>query len=248
MDPFIEAQAWPDFHVSLVAELRNALVPEVRPHYIVRVERRVYVEHEPDEPRSIRPDALVAGDVAGPRAPTPRAVPEGAPLLLTLPMPEERREPFLTIREPESLDVVTVIELLSPSNKRRGGEGRRQYLAKREAILVSETHLVELDLLRGGERMPTRESPPDADFFAFVCRADCRPRAEVWPVGIRHRLPEIPIPLREGDADVPLDLQTVFEAVYDRAGYDYSIDHSRPLDPPLRPGDEEWLAGLLAGE
>jgi hypothetical protein len=124
----------------------------------------------------------------------------------------ERREAFLTIRERESMKVVTVIEFLSPANKRRGSDGRREYLQKREQVLSSDTHLVELDLLRGGQRLPTVDPLPETDFSVFVCRAQRRYQAEVYAWGLRQPLPRIPIPLAGNDPDVEVDLQAVFTA------------------------------------
>jgi hypothetical protein len=91
-------------------------------------------------------------------------------------MPERVREAFLTIRERETMEVVTVIEVLSPGNKQAGSDGRREYLRKRRDVLLSATHLVELDLLRGGERLPTIEPLPPGDYYAFVCRRQHRSR------------------------------------------------------------------------
>lgn len=145
MDPYIESQAWEDFHLHLVAEIANALVPQVRPRYIVRTERRIYVEHEPDSTSgTIRADVaeMSAGGALSPSAQATSATELATgPVVLTLPMPAERREAFLTIRDRDTHEVVTVIELLSPSNRRRGGEGRGEYLRKRETVLQSAANL-----------------------------------------------------------------------------------------------------------
>ena len=45
---------------------------------------------------------------------------------------------------------MTSIEILSPSNKKIGNPGREKFLEKQRETLGSETHLVEIDLLRGG--------------------------------------------------------------------------------------------------
>jgi hypothetical protein len=167
-----------------------------------------------------------------------------SPVVVSLPMPEEMHETFLTIREQATKEVVTVVELLSPGNKRPGSDGRSEYLRKRQEIIGSRTHLVELDLLRGGLRMPTADPLPRGDFFALVCRSR-RYKAEVYAWPLRHRLPKIPIPLANGDPDVEIDLQEVFNAVYDRAGYDYSLDYSRPVEPALNDSDATWAASIL---
>jgi hypothetical protein len=155
-------------------------------------------------------------------------------------MPTERRETYLVVRERATREVVTVLETLSPANKRRGGVGRREYLEKREEVLQSPSHLVELDLLREGERLPTQSRLPTGDYYAIVSRRHRRPRAEAYAWTIRDPLPTIPVPLLRGDPDVPLDLQTVFATVYARARYDLSVDYTRPLDPPLTGADAAW--------
>ena len=140
---------------------------------------------------------------------------------------------------------MTVIELLSPSNKRHGGEGQTEYLSKKDDVLRSRTNLVEIDLLRGGERIPTLELLPPGDFYAFVCRAPRRHRADVYAWPLNHRLPPIPIPLSPGDREVTLDLQAVFDSVFDRAGYDYSLEYDRPLAPPVDKPTAKWIRDIL---
>jgi len=84
-----------------------------------------------------------------------------------------------------------------------------------------------------------------ADYFAFVCRAYDRPEAQVYAWTLRQSMPTIPIPLERGDADVRLDLQNVFTRVYDRAGYDYSLDNHHPIQPALDNADAAWVAAQL---
>ena len=247
IDPFIEGQIWEDFHHGFIELIREALAREVRPGYVVRVEERIYVEHYPgDRSDPIRPDlALLQSDtVPPPRSGASAAV--ASPVILNLPVPQRRREAFLTLRTRHNMEVVAIIELLSPGNKRSGGDGRREYLNKRESILSSAVHLIELDLLRGGERLLTVEPLPPADYYAFVCRADARPSALVYPWSLRQPLPVIPVPLGGEDADVPLDLQSVFTLLYDRAGYDYSLDYTLPVSPPLSAADAAWTQQTIS--
>src|SRR5690349_17589276 len=128
MDPFIEAQQWEDFHASLIPTVKEALVPSVRPRYVVQVEERVYLQHPIEGSAGyIEPDVLVAERPSGGH-PNVRATGGGAVIartveLLTLPMPDRRRELFLTLRDRQSREVVTVIEVLSPTNKRAGSDG-----------------------------------------------------------------------------------------------------------------------------
>lgn len=252
MDPFIEGQRWSDFHHGFIEDLRSALTPQVRPRYVVEVEVHVYVEYEPGgEVAVIQPDAFLLEAQR-------REVPSGGgvatatavaiePALLTAPIPEERRVAFLTVRERETREVVTVIEVLSSFNKRSGGRGRRKYLRKREAVLQSAAHLIELDLLRGGRRLPMVEPLPAGDYYAFVSREWRRPQVEVYAWLLPHPLPALPVPLAADDPDVTLDLQAIFNTVYDRAGYDYSLDYRRAVEPPRSEPVAAWVQERLAG-
>lgn len=250
MDPYIEGQVWEDFHTDFIIGIRASLTPNVIPRYVVRVEERVYLEHLSDErAEHIRPDVTIVEREGG-AAPLEDGVATATavavePVVIPLSMPERVQEAFLTIRERESMEVITVIEVLSPTNKRLGSNGQREYLEKRDAVLLSAAHLVELDLLRGGERLPMAKPLPPADYYAFVCRRYRRPNAEVYPWSLRHRLPPIPVPLAGRDPDVVLDLQAVLNTVYDRARYDYLLDYKRPVEPPLNEADAAWAQSLL---
>lgn len=251
MDPFLEGPEWEDFHLLLIAEMRDYLTARVRPRYLVRAERRIYLERQSEQrDERIRPDVAVL-TARGTELATGEESAMGqrgvSPALLTLPVPEERREAFLVVRLRHTMDLVAVIEILSPTNKRRGSDGRREYLAKRETVLRSATHLIELDLLRGGERLPTMEPLPAADYYAFVSRGNQRPQTQVFFWGLRDTLPAIPVPLAGNDSDVSLGLAELFDRVYDRAGYDYSLDHHASLSPRLSAPDEAWVRQLLRG-
>jgi Protein of unknown function (DUF4058) len=248
MDPFLEGYEWDDFHPTMVGAIRAALVPVLKPDYSVRSERRVYVEQPFGDPQFFRPDlTIVRGKGAAKKRPASShagiAVIE--PVERTLIGPYEVEEKYLVIRKLSSMEVVTIIELLSPANKRIGSEGRVEYLAKRDEVLQSKTNLVEIDLLRGGERLPTREPLPKGDYYAFVCRAKRRLVVDVYAWPLAHTLPSISIPLSAGDREVSLDLQRVFTSVYDSAGYDYSLDYRVPVVPPLSKIDARWAKGVL---
>jgi hypothetical protein len=250
MDPFIEGQLWEDFHHGLIELIREILAPAIRPRYVARVEERIVVENEfGDHTNAIRPDMAVIErnryqpDLSGAGVATLPAI---APLMLHLPMPERQRQAFLTLRTRPDMQIVTVIEVLSPANKRAASAGRGEYLSKRDSILHTDVHLVELDLLRGGERLPTVEPLPPADYYAFVCRGNDRPLVQVYPWSLRHALPTLPVPLAGEDPDVMLELGGAFSLLYDRAGYDYSIDYARPVSPALAPADAEWVQQVLS--
>ena len=147
------------------------------------------------------------------------------------------------IRDTASLEVVTVIELLSPSNKEPGAD-RNKYIEKRVEVLTSRTNFIELDLLRGGQRLPIRDLPA-CDYYALVSRWWERPSMGRWPVKLRDPLPAIPIPLRRGEAEPLVELKPVLDRTYDEAGYAYRIYRHEP-EPPLSAEDAAWAKGLLA--
>lgn len=248
MDPYIEGQRWPDFHLRLIAKISEQLVPSLRPHYIVLAEDRIYLERDPDGRQPfIRPDLLVARstDSGAIRSGGIATAPAEAPIEITLPMPQEVKEHYLSILDRETRAVVTIIEVLSPGNKRPGSDGRTEYLSKRDRVLVSMTNLVELDLLRGGMRLPADQQLPTGDFFAIVSRGRLRPAAQAYRWTVRESMPAIPIPLAGRDSDVTLDLQPAFSAAYDGGGYDYSLDYSQPIEPPLPDADAAWAQEVL---
>ena len=253
MNPYLEQQGvWHDFHQRFVVAISDQLSAETRPAYSVRLEERVYVHDLPDDERRYmgRPDVAIALQAHRQRSEAVMAS-GGAALaepdvIATLPPDQTMiRIPRLEIRDRRGGDLVTVIELLSPTNK-FGGQDRETYLIKRRAIMHSGVHLVEIDLLRRGERMPF-EDLPSCDYCVTVSRAEQRPKVGVYLARLREALPTVPIPLRVPDPDVPLDLMAALHAVYDRAGYvDYLYD-TGPV-PPLHPEDAVWAEGLVREE
>lgn len=149
---------------------------------------------------------------------------------------------YVEIRDRISRQIVTVIELLSPANKRPGGD-RDLYLAKRDEFLRSPVHLVEVDLLRGGPRLPV-EGLPACDYCALVSRADDRPRVGIWPFQLKDPLSAIPIPLRADDAEARLDLQELVHRIHDSAGYSDYIYEGTP-QPPLEKEAIAWAVSFL---
>ena len=168
-----------------------------------------------------------------------------APATSKLSAKRRRGNRFLKIMEARSDRVVTVVELLSPSNK-APGEDRDAYLAKRNEYLATGTNLVEIDLLRGGRRMPLGSpAPPDADYYVLVSRAAEYPRAAIWPVSLRERLPEIAVPLKPADGCAALALQPCFDWAYDSGPYDNEIDYAQPPATALDEAAAAWAEALL---
>ncbi len=248
MDPFIEGQRWQDFHARFINDLADLLIPVVRPRYVVDVEQYVYLAHDDEVPdRYLEPDLSIIAEpaeatmVSGASPTTATAL---APADYTIPSPRRQRQRFLTIRDREFRQVVTVIELLSPTNK-TPGDGFTEYLVKRANVFHTPANLVEIDLLRRGQRLPTREPLAPADYYAFIGRTERLPKVAVYAWTLRDRLPAIPVPLASGDADVQLDLQEALTKTYDRSGYDYALNYRRPVDPPLDAPLTEWVRTVL---
>ncbi len=250
MDPYLEGAAWESFHAQFIGELGRQLAPRLRPKYMARVERRFSRDttDQPDEltvsMTDVRPDVgVMQRDVSARMTGTGIAV-STPPLQLETVIPEHVPQWSLRISDVAERRLVTAIEMLSPTNKR--GDGRTEYLARRDKFLSSSTHLIELDLLRKGTRVPMRGQLPPMPYFAFVSRAERRPLTGIWPIKLRDFLPPIPVPLLDGDDDVVLDLQSALNSMYDAFGYDLELNYSQPPDIPLLPDDSEWAQQLLA--
>jgi hypothetical protein len=143
--------------------------------------------------------------------------------------------------------LVTAIEILSPVNKQPGHDAHTDYLRKRRELLRSNVHLVEIDLLRGGERPPLEAPVPPAPYYITLSQAQRRPFVVVWPIPLNGRLPTLPVPLAEPDPDVLLKLNAIVATVYERGGYDVQIDYRQPTPPPeLWPEEADWVERLLA--
>lgn len=258
MDPFIEMDVWPDFHLTLMTEMKRQIVPQVAPKYVVRVERQVYLEHfdedaqEDDEEGRTRraPDlaiSLPASHEASRAMASTGAVAEHR--IYTIPLPQEQKHTSLAIRtNDEGHELVTLIEVLSPTNKRPGTDGFRRYLEKREELLaVERVNLIEIDLLCGGTRPKTKPAlQASTDYCALVHPVSIRPRAKVFEWTLRDSMPAIPLPLAHDGADGRIDLQAAFQAMYDASGYDYSLPYKAQLKPKLRAADVEWVTQRLA--
>ena len=149
------------------------------------------------------------------------------------------------IRDIAKRQLVTAIELLSPTNKR---SGRRDYLRKRRHFLHSSTHLLEIDLHHQGRRVPLLDPYPPGAYFVLLNRAHKRLWTEVWPIAIDQALPTVPIPLLKGDPDVPLDLQAAFAKVHEEGSFDLAVDYGEPPDVELSVEESAWLVKHLRGK
>ena len=260
MDPYLENPDWfPGLHDSLIVFMKGTLQRSLPASYYAESGQRVWLEYTR---RHIEPDVEVVRSARAPRKrrrggglalAEPR---EGGPLVVTVETVEHGpfKESFLEIRRRrgKEVQIVTSIEVLSPSNKKTGNPGRAKFLVKQRETLGSETHLVEIDLLRGG--MHSLAVPRDLvkaqagpfDYLVSIHRFDRPKDFLVYPIALPDRLPEIAVPLLPGDPDVPLDLQTVFDRSYDFGPYQREIEYSKdPVVPRLRPEQAEWAAAVL---
>ncbi len=242
IDPFIEAQGfWPDFHASFITYLRDMLAAELPDNYEARIDERVnLVELPAEKMKRIKPDLAVSrggqtGNVPLARAGVATLEPATIPLLIE----EESRETYVEILQRPDRTLVTVIELLSPANKE--DPGRSLYLAKRNSLLCLPIHVVELDLLLGGKRLPLSKDYPAGHFFALVARGDRRPDCQVYSWTVRQPLPPIPIPLLPPDSHVWIDLGAVFATTHERGRYTRSIDYGVSVPGRLDEPDQQWL-------
>src|SRR5208337_1322961 len=248
IDPFLESQGyWPDFHQRFMTYCCDSLNDLLPRDYEARLgEQLRLVELKEPVARTVLPDVAVLQRSPGG---TPAARPEGGLLTLepvTLDLPllevEEVRDLWIEIRHRPQRNLVTAIEILSPTNKL--GAGRQDYLVKRFELTRQQVHFVELDLLLRGQRLPMEQALPAGDFYAFLRRAENRKQSQVYAWTIRQPLPTIPIPLLAPDPDIPLDLAGLFALAYDRGRYARSLDYAAILDVPLSPADLAWARQL----
>jgi hypothetical protein len=245
MDPYLEHPAlWPDVHNRLIAELGRNLGPLVRPRYVVCIEERTYLDPEGLALVS-RPDLSVHATTppTGPRGSGTGATGGLRTIEVHLPVPDRARETYLEVRGVGTGDVVTVVEILSPANKSHG-KGRRVYETKRRLVLDSATHLVELDLLRGGSPMALGNVAP-ADYRILLSRSERRPKADLLLFAVRDQLPVFELPLRAGDVGPMVDLRLALDGIYDTAGYDLRVDYRAETVPPLAALDRAWADALV---
>lgn len=262
MNPYLEnPNVWPSLHSRLINEIADAISSALPPGYAADVEERLYVV-QPE--RHIIPDITLRQSVFGVRtARLPQAVTAGGTALAVA----EREKPNMVTIEPWDVReffvqvlsftngearVVTTIELLSPSNKTAGSVGREKYLAKQQELLGSDTHFLEIDLLRGGAHTlyPPREMlwqrDGAADYAVTLHRAGAGSRFEVWTRTLRDALPhQVLVPLADGEPDITFDLQALLDRCYDIRRYESRINYENDPVPPLHANDADWADALL---
>lgn len=254
MDPFLEhPEIFPDLHDSLVTYTREWLQTKLPPPYYSVIGSRIWVE---PAQRRIGPDVRVqrgngnGSSTATAVAPATRSQPRIVSIY-----PEEQKQTLVEIyaNQDNRERLVTVIELLSPSNKTVGAPGRESYVRKQQEILnSSQVHLVEIDLLRGGEHTTAvdfevgwRTIGP-YDYHVCIHRFDTPYDYILYPVRLTEKLPEIEVPLLPGDSPVALDIQAVFERCYDAGPYRRWVRYDGAVpEPALTPELAAWVRQML---
>ncbi|QDV38565.1 DUF4058 family protein [Tautonia plasticadhaerens] len=246
MDPYLESPAfWSDFHAGFLVCLRNAIFDRLPPGYEARIDERLSLAGPSgDSPKRVEPDVAVLRDPDRPVPGEGPAVAVAPPELTLVPVAVplrvgRRRQRLIKILKRPDRTLVTVIELLSPSNK--AGDDRGAYLLNRQAILAQPVHLLELDLLRKGRRLPAAAPLPKGDYYAMLSRAGRRPICEVFAWPIRWPLPRLPVPLLAPDPDVVLDLQAAFTTAFEQGRYESALPYDDPPPAPPSEADRGWF-------
>jgi len=244
MNPYLEQDdVWTDFHNNFITDIHDELVQQLRPNYVVKTEHALFIRELPEDQWQFFGRADVA--VADPHATSSgnSAAVIAAPAFGRIPIAVDiERHAYVEIRDRNHRRLITVIELLSPTNKYSGPD-REQYIAKRNQLLLSNVHLVEIDLLRGGPRLPVQDLP-ECDYLVLVSRWNVRPKVDLWPLRLTDALPTVPIPVHVGTADATLDLKKLLDYRYDRSGLADHIYLETPK-PALTADQMVWAKQFL---
>ncbi len=253
MDPYLENPAlFPNFHHAMISQIQGALNRSLRPKYVAMVEERVYISEDEDPGRKfIIPDVEIALSPRGGKLPQqPKSsvatLDVAEPIIATSLIDEEIHDHYLNIVDVTTKKIIAMIEILSPTNKCSGATGRIQYMKKRRDLMESESHLIEIDLLREGKPTFDRKMLPPHHYAVHVSPIDLRPEGKFWPIQLRQRLPIIDIPLKKEDPIAKLDLQAAFVQAYEFGAYDLVIDYKKPAKPPLTPEVALWADSILS--
>jgi hypothetical protein len=258
-DPYIESCGlWEDFHQNLIGDIQDAVSKVLPANYVARLGERSYVvlassaDLEPvrhmmqADVGVTRPSDAASATALKSAGGSVAMVADDEVVTMHALVEAEFREVFIEISAlAPDRKLVTTIEVLSPSNKRRDSVGWRQYLRKRQSHLEGRANLVEIDLVRGGQRMPMEEDWPASPGYVLTCWKKTAPVCKVWPAYVDRPLPMLRVPLTPPDDDLTLDLQPMVKAIYDRSRYAVDIDYRRHCHPPLDERTAAWLTERL---
>lgn len=243
MDPYLEGHLWPDVHNSLAYVIKVQLAPRLGAEYVVHLNNYTVEDTSPQEDIGIMyPDVEVLKraekGVEEPPTPYPSNI---TPETLTLPAfkPVEVRIPLVEIRDKQRNKLITAIEILSPVNKRK--PGLQPYREKRLRLHYAGVHLLEIDLLRRGERPLEHPYLPKSHYLASLLRADSG-QTQVWAIAIKDHLPILPVPLRNAAEETFINLGQALDDVYDQGFFAKSINYREM--PPLPAFTEQELVWI----
>ena len=134
VDPYLEAQGrWPGFHTALMAHCSEVLNRDLPECYVAQIDERISLVSLDDPPAERIPDVLVISPRQA--APSPRqsesmtvTVVEPMTMQLVKPHCRSSRELGRGFPHLPEMELVTVLAILSPSNKT--GTGRGEYLGQ----------------------------------------------------------------------------------------------------------------------
>lgn len=248
MDLYLEGSMWSDIHHDLASAIRELIAPKIAPNYFARIERYTVRDTSPELGLGIMyPDVglfkQMDDDYDIVREPEATYA---TPATVTIPniAPVEVRIPVIEIRDRDNNQLITTLEILSPVNKRRSGLA--PYLAKRQRLIKSKVHLLEIDLLRYGTHPFEHPNVPDTHYHITLVRGGAK-HTDIWGFNIQDTIPIIPIPLKQPDTDILLDIRRALDMVYQRGIFELSIDYQKtPPLPAFSDEDQAWIKALLA--
>ena len=254
MDPYLE-RFWGDVHLNVIANMRNQLNAKLPPDLFARAETQVFLEAFQEEKRFTVPDLNIVEKYRGPKFKYQRDETEDGGVAVAEPIivstnSDPVRQHYLEIRDQSSGNrVVTLIELVIPSNKSHG-KGKDLFLRKRREAIKGGANIVDIDITRGGQRhlifpIEIASRSELAEYMTFVKRAWDPKRYEIYPMNLRERLPAIRIPLRKTDTDAVLDIQKAVDLCYVQGRYGDANIYSMLVSPRLEPADAQWAGDLL---
>ncbi len=229
MNPYLERRdIWPDFHFSLIATMAGELGPRLPDAYRIALQQR----REVVETGSGQPATVAASPEDG--------------VAVRVRMPREVKVNWLRVETVPDRELVTIIEVLSPTNKAPGRE-RQRYIRKRDVIIASGVNLVEIDLLRRWEPMPLETAPPASDYRILVCRGWERPDALLYPFSVQQPIPKLTLPLLPEDEPPDVDLGLIVNTLHQTARYGQITRYQNPPpEPEFAPETQAWVAGRVA--
>jgi hypothetical protein len=248
MDPYLEGYLWPDVHHRLASGIAERIAPAIAPQYVARIALYTVEDTTPEGDEGIMyPDVEVllrknsAEEPAQPDViftPVSARIPHLSPVSVNI--------PFVEIRDRESNRLITAIEILSPVNKRT--PGLAPYREKRRRLHQSGVHLLEIDLLRRGQRPIEHPRLSEYHYVVTLLRAGI-PETDIWGFNLADPMPVVPVPLATPDPDFPLDLHDILQSAYERGLYHLSIDYSQaPPPPPFSDAESAWMKALLPSQ